>query len=72
MEKLSNAFVPNFLLGVAGGIQYLKLKSASKNPRKTSEQTLRGILTYAKDTVASCVVTGNINGTILNWLWRYY
>lgn len=51
MEKLSNAFVPNFLLGIAGGIQYLKLKSASRKPRKTSEQTLRGILSYAKDTV---------------------
>ena len=51
MEKLSNAFVPNFLLGVAGGIQYLKLKSASRDPRKTSEKTLRGILTYAKDTL---------------------
>ena len=50
MEKPVSAFVPNFLLGVAGGIQYLKLKSASRNPRKTSEQTLRGILTYAKDT----------------------
>ncbi len=51
MEKLSSAFVPNFLLGMAGGIQYLKLKSVSKNPRKASEQTLRGILEYAKDTV---------------------
>ncbi len=50
MEKPVSAFVPNFLLGVAGGIQYLKLKQASRNPRKASEQTLRGILTYAKDT----------------------
>lgn len=44
-------FVPNFLLGLAGGIQYLKLKSASKNPRKEQEKTLRGILNYGKDTV---------------------
>ena len=51
MEKPVSAFVPNFLLGVAGGIQYLKLKSVSRNPRRTSEQTLRGILNYAKDTV---------------------
>ena len=51
MEKASNAFVPNFLLGIAGGIQYLKLKSVSKNPRKASENTLRGILNYSKDTV---------------------
>lgn len=49
MEKLKNAFIPNFLLGVAGGIQYLKLKSASKNPRKEQEKTLRNILEYAKD-----------------------
>ena len=51
MEKPVSAFVPNFLLGMAGGIQYLKLKSVSKNPRKASEKTLRGILEYAKDTV---------------------
>ena len=50
MEKLSCPFIPNFLLGMAGGIQYLKLKSVSRNPRKASEQTLRAILTYAKDT----------------------
>ena len=43
--------VANFLLGTAGGIQYLKLKSASKNPRKTGANTLREILEYAKDTV---------------------
>ena len=43
--------VANSLLGMAGGIQYLKLKSATKNPRKTSEATLRSILEYAKDTV---------------------
>lgn len=43
--------VANSLLGMAGGIQYLKLKSATKNPRKTSEATLRAILEYAKDTV---------------------
>ena len=51
MEKPVSAFVPNFLIGMAGGIQYLKLKSVSRNPRRTSEQTLRGILNYAKDTV---------------------
>ena len=51
MEKPVSAFVPNFLLGMAGGIQYLKLKSVSRNPRCASEQTLRGILNYAKDTV---------------------
>lgn len=46
-----SAFVPNFLLGTAGGIQYLKLKSASRNPRKSQEKCLRDILNYGKDTV---------------------
>jgi len=46
-----SAFVPNFLLGAAGGIQYLKLKAASKNPRKSQEKCLRAILEYGKDTV---------------------
>ena len=49
--KISNMIVPNLLLGMAGGIQYNSLIKATKNPRKASEQTLRGILTYAKDTV---------------------
>lgn len=50
MEKPSCPFIPNFLLGIAGGIQYLRLKSASANPSKTSEKTLRAILEYAQDT----------------------
>ena len=50
MEKKTCPFVPNFLLGCAGGIQYLSLKRASKNPRKAQEKTLREILTYARDT----------------------
>ncbi len=50
MKDTNCPFVPNFLLGVAGGIQYLKLKKASRDPRKTSERTLRQILNYAKDT----------------------
>lgn len=41
--------VPNLLLGMAGGIQYLKLKKASRNPRKEQAKTLRAILEYAKD-----------------------
>lgn len=51
MKDTNCPFVPNFLLGCAGGIQYLKLKKATRNPRKTSERTLRGILEYAKDSV---------------------
>lgn len=51
MEKLANSFVPDFLLGVAGGIQYMKLKKASRNPRKSQEKTLRAILTYSKDSL---------------------
>lgn len=43
--------VSNFLLGTAGGLQYLALKKACKNPRETSAKTLRGMLDYAKDTV---------------------
>ena len=50
MEKKTCPFVPNFLLGLAGGIQYLALKRATKNPRKSQEKTLRSILTYARDT----------------------
>ena len=50
MKDTNCPFVPNFLLGVAGGIQYLKLKKASRDPRKSSEKTLRNILRYAKDT----------------------
>ena len=33
--------VANSLLGMAGGIQYRQLKKAAKDPRKSSEQTLR-------------------------------
>lgn len=51
MEKLANSFVPDFLLGIAGGIQYWKLKCASRNPRKSQGKTLRAILTYSKDSV---------------------
>lgn len=46
-----NPFVPNFLLGTAGGLIYRKLKRVSRNPRKASEKTLRAILNYAKDSV---------------------
>lgn len=49
--ELKSMIVANSLLGMAGGIQYLALKKADKNPRKASEKTLRGILEYAKDSV---------------------
>lgn len=45
------AWLVTFLLRVAGGINYRKLVKASKDPRKASETTLRGILTYGKDTL---------------------
>ena len=48
-EDRTCPFVPNFLLGVAGGIQYLKLKKASKDPLNQQADTLRRILEYAKD-----------------------
>lgn len=51
MEKLTRPIVPNFLLGVAGGLQYMKFKSAAMHPRKQQEKTLRSILEFAKDSV---------------------
>ncbi|MBQ0044882.1 MAG: GH3 auxin-responsive promoter family protein [Bacteroidales bacterium] len=41
----------NFLLGMAGGIQYRALVKASESPRSASAQTLRAILEYTKDSV---------------------
>ena len=49
MSKIN--ITANFLLGVAGGIQFHIFKQAAKNPRKKQEKTLRGILEFAKDTV---------------------
>lgn len=49
MEKLKAPIVPNFLLGVAGGLQYLSFRKATKNPGKYQEKTLRGILEFAKE-----------------------
>lgn len=49
--ELKRMIVANSLLGMAGGIQYLALKKADRNPRKSSEKTLRSILKYAKDSV---------------------
>ncbi len=51
MEKLKTPFVPNFLIGIAGGLQYKSFKRAAKQPRKRQEQTLREILDFAKDSV---------------------
>ncbi len=49
-QKKTPAWLTTFLLKVAGGIQYKKLVKASKNPAQASAKTLRGILTYCKDT----------------------
>lgn len=51
MKNLKTPTFINILLGMAGGMYYRQLKRASKNPRKSQEKTLRGILTLAKDTV---------------------
>jgi len=51
MENLKTPTLINALLGMAGGMYFRQLKRASKNPRKSQEKTLRGILTLAKDTV---------------------
>lgn len=50
-KETKNVWFVNFALRMAGGIHYRKLVKASKDPRRASEQTLRGILTYAKDSV---------------------
>ena len=50
MEKLKYPFVPNFLLGVAGGLNYMIFRNAARHPRKQQEKTLRSILEFAKDT----------------------
>ena len=50
-KETKNVWFVNTALGIAGGLNYLKLKKASRNPRKSSEKTLRSILEYAKDTV---------------------
>ena len=47
--ELKSMLTANSLLGMAGGIQYMSLKSASKDPKASSEKTLRAILEYAKD-----------------------
>lgn len=44
-------FVPNLLLTIAGGLEYLRLRRASRNPARTQVTTLRSILEYGKDTV---------------------
>ena len=49
-KETKKLWLVNTALTIAGGIGYLKLKKASKNPKKTSAATLRGILEYAKDT----------------------
>ena len=48
--KTKNVAFINFALGMAGRIHLSKVKKASKNCKKASENTLRGILEYAKDT----------------------
>ena len=48
-KETKKLWLVNSALTIAGGLGYLKLKKASKNPRKTSAATLRGILEYAKD-----------------------
>lgn len=48
--RTKNVWLINFALGFAGKIQYKKVIKASKNCKKASMTTLRGILNYAKDT----------------------
>lgn len=44
------SFCSQFPARLRRGIQYLSLKKAGRNPRKSQEKTLRAILTYARDT----------------------
>lgn len=44
------SFCSQFSARLRRGIQYLSLKKAGRNPRKSQEKTLRAILTYARDT----------------------
>lgn len=39
------------LIGISGGIEYLRLKAASRNPQRSQARTLRSILEYARNTV---------------------
>jgi hypothetical protein len=50
MSKLKNALLIRYALTIAGKIHFTKVKRASKNCKKASENTLRKILEYAKDT----------------------
>ena len=50
MAKLKGSLKIKLALGLVGEIQKSKLNKAAKNVEKTSEQTLRRILEYAKDT----------------------
>ena len=49
-QDIHCALIPNTLLGLAGGIEYLRLKRFSKSPLKTQGKTLRGIIKYGEDT----------------------
>ena len=48
--RTKKVWLINFALGFAGKIQYKKVIKASKDCKKASMATLRGILNYAKDT----------------------
>ena len=48
--RTKKVWLINFALGFAGKIQYKKVIKASKDCKKASMATLRGILDYAKDT----------------------
>lgn len=44
------SLVPNVLLTLAGGMEYLRLKRSSRNPARSQAAVLRSILEYGKDT----------------------
>lgn len=50
MKAERKVFLPNLALAMQGGIQMMRLRSASLAPRIASDMTLRKILSEAKDT----------------------
>ena len=44
----------NAVMGLVGRIELRKLNSASRDPRKAQEKTLRRMLEISKDTADSC------------------
>lgn len=51
IKRLPYPFIINAMLCAAGGWETIRLKHASRDPKKSSERTLRDILSISRDTV---------------------